>query len=224
MPAHTITPPPPSATRTTTLTSANHSPTRRHTRCLPSALYSEFRDSTVKRTPLQSASRHRMWAFAHSSRLRRWTAVRSRPRWGWRACRWASLRRFLTVCAEIVWLCKPIVAVAVRVAGLRRSWRWRCWMWRSWAGVVARGTVVKPAGCTAKFSEIPLETAYGTEMNIQFTDNSSGGHSCSQHANCTLPKNLGHLWYPSHLLLQVQYCPTSLFYLVNLLNVNSLFL
>ncbi len=53
-------------------------------------------------------------------------------RWGRRACRWASLRRFLTVCAEILWLCKPIVAAAVRVAGLRRSWRWRCWMWRSW--------------------------------------------------------------------------------------------
>ncbi len=44
---------------------------------------------------------------------------------------------FLTVCAEILWLCKPIVAAAVRVSRLRRSWR--CWMWRSWAGVVTRG-------------------------------------------------------------------------------------
>ncbi len=60
----------------------------------------------------------------------------TRPRWGRRSCKWASLRWFLTVCAEILWLCKPIVAAAVRVAGLRRSWRWRCWMWRSWAGVV----------------------------------------------------------------------------------------
>ncbi len=60
-------------------------------------------------------------------------------RWGRWACRWASLRRFLTVCAEILWLCKPIVAAAVRVAGLRQSWRWRCWMWRSWAGVVTCG-------------------------------------------------------------------------------------
>ncbi len=92
-----------------------------------------------ERTPLQSAKRHRMWAFAHSSRLRRWTAVRSRPRWGRRACRWVSLRRFLTVCAEILWLCNPIVAAAVRVAGLRQSWRWRCWMWRSWAGAVTHG-------------------------------------------------------------------------------------
>ncbi len=194
MPAHTITPPPPWATRSTTLTSANRSPTRRHTRCLPSALYSENRDSSVKRTPLQSARRHRMWAFAHSSRLRRRTAVRSRPRWGRRACRWASLRRFLTACAEILWLCKPIVAAAVRVAGLRRSWRWRCWMWRSWAGVVTRSLRLW-VGCTAKFSETPLETAYGREMNIQLMGNRSGGHSCSQHANCTLPQNLWHLWH-----------------------------
>ncbi len=43
----------------------------------------------------QSARHHRMWAFAHSIRLRRWTAVRSRPWWGRRACRWASLRRFV---------------------------------------------------------------------------------------------------------------------------------
>ncbi len=39
------------------------------------------------------------------------------------------------------------------------------------------------------------EPAYGREMNIQFTGNSSGGHSCSQHANCTLPQNLRHLWH-----------------------------
>ncbi len=44
---------------------------------------------------------------------------------------------------------------------------------------------VRLVGCTAKFSETPLETAY-----IQFTGNSSGGHCCSQHANCTLPQSL----------------------------------
>ncbi len=49
------------------------------------ALYSENRDSSVKRMPLQNARRS-MWAFAHSSRLRWRTAVRSRPQWGRRAC------------------------------------------------------------------------------------------------------------------------------------------
>ncbi len=135
MPAHTITPPPPWATRSTTLTSANRSPTRHHTRCLQSALYSENRDSSVKRTPLQSARCNRMWAFATQVGYDDELQSGRDPRWGRRACRWASLRWFLTVCAEILWLCKPIVAAA----GLRRSWRWRCWMWRSWAGVVTRG-------------------------------------------------------------------------------------
>ncbi len=51
-----------------------------------------------------------------------------------------------------------------------------------------------PVGCTAKFYEMPLETAYGRKINIQFRGNSSGGHSCSQHANCTLPQNVRHLW------------------------------
>ncbi len=50
-------------------------------------------------------------------------------------------------------------------------------------------------GCTDKFSETPLETAYGREMNIQFTGNSSGGHCCSQHVIRTLLQNLRHLWH-----------------------------
>ncbi len=57
------------------------------------------------------------------------------------------------------------------------------WCGYMWSAVVRR------VGCTAKFSETPLETAYGREMNIQLIGNSSGGHSCSQHANCTLPQN-----------------------------------
>ncbi len=41
----------------------------------------------------------------------------------------------------------------------------------------------------------------GREMNIQFMGNSSGGHSCSQHANCTLPQNLQHKFILIHTQL-----------------------
>ncbi len=63
-----------------------------------------------------------------------------------------------------------------------------------WCGYMW-SAVVRPVGCTAKFSETPLEMAYGREINIQLTGNSSGGHPCSQNANCTLPQNLRHLWH-----------------------------
>ncbi len=56
---------------------------------------------------------------------------------------------------------------------------------QGWCGY-AWSAVVRPVGCTAKFSEMPLKSAYGRELNIKFTGNSSGGHSCSQHANCML--------------------------------------
>ncbi len=55
-----------------------------------------------------------------------------------------------------------------------------------WCGYMW-SAVVMPVVCTSKFSEMPLEMAYGREMNFQITGNSSGGHSCSQHANCMLP-------------------------------------
>jgi hypothetical protein len=51
---------------------------------------------------------------------------------------------------------------------------WRGYMWSA---------VVRPIGRTTKFSKMTLES-YGREMNI-----------CSQHANCTLPQNLRHLWH-----------------------------
>ena len=58
---------------------------------------------------------------------------------------------------------------------------WRGYTWSAF---------VRPVGHTAKFSKETLEEAYGREFNIQFSGNSSGGHSCSQHANCTLPQNI----------------------------------
>jgi hypothetical protein len=48
--------------------------------------------------------------------------------------------------------------------------------------------LVRLVGRTAKFSKWMLEAAYGREINIQVSGNSSGGHSCSQHANCMLPQ------------------------------------
>ncbi len=117
-------------------------------------------------------------------------------RWGWRASRWGSLGQFQTVCAEIIWLCKPIVAAAVWVAGLRRSWRWRCWMWRSWAGVVTHGLWlwgrldVLPNSLKHLWRQLMVDT-----LAFNSRGNSSGGHSCSQHANCMLPQNFQHLWH-----------------------------
>jgi hypothetical protein len=48
--------------------------------------------------------------------------------------------------------------------------------------------IVRPVGYTAKFSKMALEAAYGREINIKFSGNSSGVHSCNRHANCTLPQ------------------------------------
>ena len=56
-------------------------------------------------------------------------------------------------------------------------------------------SVVRPVGRTATFLKMMLEVAYGREINIQFSGNSSGGHSWSQHANYTIPQNLRHRWH-----------------------------
>ncbi len=58
----------------------------------------------------------------------------------------------MTVCAKIIWFCKPIVAAAVRVAGLGGEH----------SGCGDPG----PVGYTAKLSETPLDTAYGQYFDI----------------------------------------------------------
>ncbi len=78
----------------------------------PSALYSENRDSSVKRTPLRSARRHR-------SQLRWQTAVRSRHRWGRRACRWADEGSGnLCRCFELIsWLACHHILICCELVG-----------------------------------------------------------------------------------------------------------
>ena len=51
--------------------------------------------------------------------------------------------------------------------------------------------VVWTVGSTANIFKVTLDVVYVEEINIQFSGNNSGGYFCSQHANCTLPQNVG---------------------------------
>ncbi len=108
-------------------------------------------DSSVKRTLLRSARRHRMWAFAHSSRLRQRTAVRSRP---------------------------PMRTTSMQMSFPETVFDSLC---RNWFQTIL---------------EVKM-------LDVQVLG--WCGHSCSQHANCTLPQNLRHLWHCAHFRV-VFYC------------------
>ncbi len=211
MPAHTITSPPPWATQSTIWTSANRLPTRCHTQGFKVFIfftYSIIQDiitlsaicpvqwkpgfihekntspkcqtpSNVSIFPLKSVT------TTNCSQVKTMTSMQmSFPE----TVSDSLCRDSLVMQTECCNSCPggwsqailEVKMLDVEVLG---------WCGYTWSAVV------RPVGCTAKFSETPLETAYGREMNIQFTGNNSGGQSCSQHANCTLPQNLRHLWY-----------------------------
>ncbi len=160
-----------------------HANMKCHTCCLPSALCVKTVIHSVKRTLLQSARRQRMWAFAHSSQLQWQTAVRSRPRWGRWACRWASLRRFLTVCAEILGYCKPIVAAACPGGCLGAGCGGPGLVWlHVVCGLWCRLDVL-PNSLKRLWRWLMLENE---DINSRAT--ALVGHSAVNHANCTLPQ------------------------------------
>ena len=148
----------------------------------PSARYSWNRDSSVKRALFQHGNGHRMWAVAPH----RWANVevgfnaelqsdpgeddKHEDEFPWDGF-WQFMHSFISCPGSWSHTIRRVKKSDVEVLD---------WLGYTWS------SVVMPVGRTDKFSKTTLEVAYCREINIQFSGNSSGGHSCSQHANCTL--------------------------------------
>lgn len=192
MSALTITPPPPWGTLFTMLTSANHLPICRHTRHLPGTANTRIHPwrEHFSKVPDIIEGEHLPTQVSYDDKLQSGEdpGEDNEPadELPWNSF-WQLVQKFFGFANQLLdqlsgcWS-QTILQVRkpdVEVLG------WRGYTWSA---------VVRPIGWTAEFLETILETAYGSEMNIQFTGNSSGSHSCSQHANCTLPQNLQHPW------------------------------
>lgn len=134
---------------------------------------------------------HQRWAFAHSSRLR--TLATSRPWLVQQTRRWAFLRWFLTVCAEILVQTNCCI---FRLFSLAQSCRWTNRMWWFCASVVIRGLQ-----WWGQMDVLPnsLKWRWRWLMVVKWTFNSWATAlvdiPCGLHASCTLPQSLQHLWY-----------------------------
>lgn len=92
---------------------------------LSSAQQSANQVPSAETSSLHRNRHHWCWAFRHLCWLRRWTAVRSRPWWGWPA-----LRKVLETLSD------KICVFFFIVAGLRMLYRCcKVWSWKNWTPV-----------------------------------------------------------------------------------------
>ena len=79
--------------------------------------------------------------------------------------------------------CANPVSAVLWLADLRRYRRCRRQMWRSWAGVVTRGLLL-----WGRLDILPNSLKQLETRCLMVDIKLSGGHSCSQHANCMHPE------------------------------------